>query len=99
MILYRSDIQDQVVDPELLQYAEHSETTYQTAEALKDIRRHGTTFEILVKWQGLPDHIDRTWEAIETIHQDLPDLLEDFLCTSQARKLKTEAQKLCKLVS
>eukprot|EP00171_Calliarthron_tuberculosum_P005264 IDg5264t1 len=48
------------VFPDLLKQAEHTETTYQLAHKLSDIRERLERIEILVEWEGLPDNADET---------------------------------------
>ena len=48
------------LDPGLLSYAEHSETSYQDALPLRAIGARKNHTEILVEWDGLPDVFDQT---------------------------------------
>lgn len=89
--LYRSDMDGKQVHPKLLQAAEHYESRYETAEALKGIRDRDGNIEVLVEWSGLPDESDFTWEPIARIFEDLPGMLEDFLHSSGQRGLKQKS--------
>lgn len=95
LVFYRAGLEDKEVDPILLRYAEHSETTYQDAKQLCDIRKGAAGIEVLVEWEGLPDKIDLTWEPLGQVTDDLPGILQDFLHTSGKRNLKKEALQLC----
>lgn len=44
----------------------------------------------------MPDSCDFTWEPVESIMIDFPDLLEDFLYTGGNRKLKQEELSMLK---
>ena len=46
------------MDLSLLQMAENSETIYEDAPALKDIRERNGQLYVQVEWEGLPDVID-----------------------------------------
>jgi len=95
LILYRSDMDGKEVDPNLLRAAEHTETVYQDAQALRAIRLKDGRLEIQVEWEGLPDTVDRTWEPLQQVNEDLPQLLENFLQTAGTRKLKEDAMAQC----
>lgn len=94
LIRYRCGLEGKDVDPILLRFAEHSETTYQDASALTDIREEKEGLQLQVEWEGLPDAVDLTWEPIEQVLEDLPGLLEAFLHTAAKRELKQKALAL-----
>ena len=83
------------VDEDLLRAAEHSEITYQKALALCSITAARNGIRVMVEWEGLLDLVDRTWEPLTQILEDLPGVLEDFLCTEGNRDIKQKAQALC----
>ena len=47
-----------------------------------------------VEWDGLPAVDERTWEPVETIFEDLPGMLEEFISTPGNRQLKTKVRTL-----
>lgn len=94
LVRYRCGLDGKDVDPILLRFAEQSETTYQDASALKDIREEKEGLQLLVEWEGLPDVFDLTWEPIEQFLEDLLGLLEDFLHTAAKRELKQKGLAL-----
>ena len=85
------------VESSLLKYAEHTETMYQSARALRSIRQTDDSLQALVEWEGLPDSEDLTWEPLLQIYEDLPGLLHDFLYTAGDMTLKRKALKVCSL--
>ena len=62
LMWYRADREDLEISPALLEYATHSETTYQNAETLVHVRGGTDRIDILVQWTGLRDEVDQTWE-------------------------------------
>ena len=60
LLKYRSDMNGKELDPGLLSYAEHSETSYQDALSLRAIRARKNHTEIVAEWDGLPDALDWT---------------------------------------
>ncbi|PXF43546.1 hypothetical protein BWQ96_06723 [Gracilariopsis chorda] len=91
MILYRADQDGKKIDLALIQYASIKETEVQTADSLCDIRDGPNGIVLLVQWDGLPDEVDRTWEPLSIIAEDLPGVLQDFLYTTKKRELKKRA--------
>ena len=65
------------------------------AKCIRDIRRKDTSFEFMIEWEGLPDSVDMTWEPLETVKEDLPGIIQDYLYTANKRELKHQALKLC----
>lgn len=95
LLFYRGDMVDKEVDPILMSYIEHSDSTYQEAKALRGIRQVNGSVEIQVEWEGLSDQIDRSWGTLRRVFEDLPGLLHDFLYTAADRELKKRALRLC----
>lgn len=81
--------------PKLLGAAEHTETAFQDARELRGIRKREGQIEIRVEWDGLPDVVDLTWEPLETVQEDQPQILDYFLRTAGDRKWKPEALAQC----
>lgn len=95
LILYRSDLDGSTLHPELLKTVKHLEATYQDALRVCGIRLHDGIFDVHVEWDGLPDEIDYTWEPLDQVHEDIPDLLQQFLNSPGDRKTKQRAQSQC----
>lgn len=93
--LYRADMDKKPVEERLLRAAQHTEAVYQDALALRAIRSTDGAIDIQVEWEGLPDNIDLTWEPLQQVQEDLPELLETYLQTSGSRKLKETALAQC----
>ena len=47
--------------------------------------------QILVEWQGLPDEIDRKFEPVMQIAQDISDKLDEFLKIPGKKPIKQKA--------
>jgi len=94
MIFYRGDLDGTLVDNRLVKAAEHLSTEYQEINQFVDIRRSGVSFEILVQWEGLSEDSDRTWEPLAQLHEDVPDMLYDYLQTESKRGMKRKAQQM-----
>ena len=95
LTLYRSDMDGCEPEPALLAAAKHSEVVVEMAKRIRDIRRKDNSFEFMIEWEGLPDSVDMTWEPLETVKEDLPGILQDYLYTANKRELNHQALKLC----
>ena len=91
MQIYMSSPEDMEASDALLRHAEHSEATYEEAEKLHELRTIGTSKFIQVEWQGLPDVSDYTWEPLLKLHEDIPDMVQQFLMSQKQTKLVKEA--------
>ena len=97
LMKYRSQMDGAEVSPQLLAHATHSETTYQDIDEIQDIKSEKNSFVVLVKWQGLPDELDYTWEPIQNMAEDVPDLLAEFLNSPGKQALKNRAKSAAQL--
>ena len=48
-------------------------------------------YEVQVKWRGF-DYEEPTWEPLDVMHEDVPDLLSQFLERCKKGKLVSAAQ-------
>lgn len=76
------------MDDTLLEYATYSEANYQVATAIHDIKEQNGDINLEIEWYGLPATNERTLEQVQTIFEDLPGMLEDYISTSWKRQLK-----------
>ncbi len=91
--LYRSDMEGIEADTALLKSMEHLESTYKSAKALQDICVIDSNIHILVEWEGLPDRCDFTWEPLLQVHEDLPEMLDEYLASAGSKVLKGKARQ------
>ena len=61
---------------ELRTHLDYQAQLYYVVEAFLAWRSAKQGYELQVKWQGLDD---ATWEPLETMAQDVPDLVNDFV--------------------
>ena len=62
-----------------------------------DIRKlHGDEWELKVRWKGF-EAADDTWEPIDTLIQDVPDLVQQFLATRKQDRLVQQLRRKLKL--
>jgi Chromo (CHRromatin Organisation MOdifier) domain len=66
------------VTADLLQHIANTEQGY-AVKAIQDIRfdAASNSFQVLVYWIGFDDE-DATWEPLTTMHEDAPDVLDNF---------------------
>ena len=74
-----------------LKAAKHSDKVLETARAIRDICEVKGSIDIRIEWDGLPDDVDLSWEPMERVKEEIPGVLNNFLCTAghQERKRKT----------
>ena len=63
--LYRAGMDGREIRSELLRTGAHTESKYQAAISLTDMRETRGDLEIEIEWEGVPDEIDRTWEPMK----------------------------------
>ena len=94
LIRYRgADDGREATDAEI-QMSKHLEPSFQLVEGLVDIKSENDKILIQVKWEGLPDYNDLTWEPLENISQDVPEILEEYLKTPNKSNLKAKALQI-----
>lgn len=94
LLPYRSDMDGSEVSQELLEQAEHLEAKFELVEKLMDIGEAADGLFIQVQWAGLPDKCDWTWNALQQMHEDVPDKLTNFLRRTKKTKLASKAKAI-----
>lgn len=79
---------------ELKIQALHFDSDYHLVDEIVGTRKRKGEFEVLIKWSGFDNEVDRTSELLSIIQGDIPDVLEDFMHNSGDRSLKREALAL-----
>lgn len=54
-------------------------------------------FYISVKWAGLPHKNDFTWQDLQKIYHDVPDMVQQYLSSKRKTNADNKAKKLLKL--
>ena len=91
LCLYRPDMDDKKVDEGLLNAAPHAEVAYRDARELRCIWTRIGQREIEIELDGHPDSEDRTWEPLQKVHEDIPEMPKDVLAGQGQKMLKKEA--------
>lgn len=74
---------------ELKQQATYYDMMTQIVDRIKGVRKRKGKYELLVAWMGYEEG-DNTWEPIETMLEDIPGVVEDYMYTAGDRNLKRE---------
>jgi len=93
LLPYRADRDSSSVSEELMDLAERSEAKYELVEKIIDIGEDHDGIFLQVQWQGLPDRRDWTWNYLADMHEDMPEVVEEFLDKSKAKNLVSKAKK------
>ncbi len=73
--------------------AEHLDTKYKVVEKLLDIRQMRGEIYIQVRWLGLPGSEDFTWQKLDILNEDIPDVLKEYLNNCKKKKIAAEARE------
>jgi len=76
---YRADWAGKTITTKLLEDAKHSTTKFETIDEFIDIGEEKGEIWIQIKWDGLPDKIDFTWQRLSVLVEDVPEMVEDYL--------------------
>jgi Chromo (CHRromatin Organisation MOdifier) domain len=82
------------ITADLLEQIAHNNSGYEV-RALRDLRydAEAKTFSVLVSWLGF-DPADDSWEPIDTLNEDVPDLVSSFLAKHANRTLVDQAKAI-----
>ena len=86
--MYRADMIGKRVEDELLRIAAHTEASYQQAESIYDICEKEGGISVKIQWAGLPKALDYTWEPLQQVAEDLPQMLSAYLATKRKKHLR-----------
>jgi len=92
LLIYRENMTNEISEKLRIQ-ADHLETSYDIVDKLLGIKKMKDGIYLQVEWLGLPDPEDFTWQKLEVLHQDIPEMLSTFLDNSKNTKLVAEARK------
>jgi len=79
MVIYRADWVGKPVSTELLEDAKHTTTKFETIDEFMAMGEEKGEIWIQIKWTGLPDEIDFTWQKLSILADDVPEMLEEYL--------------------
>ena len=88
---YRSSLGGTPASQKLVEASSYLDREYQIAHSLVAIKKSKGDIFVKVRWEGLPDDVDHTWEPRRHLTEDLPGMPEDFLHTGGDRILKRRA--------
>lgn len=88
---YSGLLDGQEVPENVLDLANRCDSKYEVLEAILDIKEHEGGIWLQLQWEGLPDDRDYTWSPLDTIHEDVPDMLREFLSKTRKREVATKA--------
>lgn len=82
----RDSLLGTTVPDDMLELAERSESRYEIIEKIIDVGTADDGFFFQVKWDGLPDERDYTWQPITELFTDVPDMVIDLLSSFKKKK-------------
>lgn len=87
-----SAIQDGTEVPAaVLELADRTEARYEVLRRITDIADEDTVCWLRLEWDGLPDERDWTWARLTDVHEDVPEMVQEFLHSCTNKKLATSA--------
>lgn len=91
--LYLKSSNSRSVSENLLAQAQHLETQFDLIDEITNICQGDSGIMVQVKWQGLPDEEDWTWQEIKELYEDIPDEVVNYLSTISDNELAVQANK------
>lgn len=91
--LYRKGSGHQNVSSNLLAQAKHLETQFDLIDKIVNIGQGDSGILLQVKWQGLPDEEDWTWQDVSELYEDVPEEVLKYLNTISHTEFATQAKK------
>lgn len=95
---YDSNLDGSDVPTDVLQLADRSEVRYEVLSTIRDIGEEEGALWLRLEWDGLPDQKDWTWAPLADVYEDVPDMVEEFLKSSDNRTLAQRAADQLALV-
>jgi len=83
--MYRDSLLGKPVPQEMLDLADHTASRYEIVERILDVGEAPDGMFFRVQWDGLPDESDFTWNPIQSMFADVPDMVHEFLSTYSAK--------------
>ena len=86
LLKYRDSLLGKPVPQDMLDLAERTESRYEVIEKIVDLGQHRDGLFFRVQWEGLPDKRDYTWQPVEELYADVPDVVNAFLSSFKNKK-------------
>lgn len=96
LLLYKESAVGKEASGKLKGYALHTEASYETIEDLLELGEDSSGVYVRIRWAGLPDEKDFTWQEVGQLSEDAPEMLEEFLGTCRDKTLVIKARTIIK---
>lgn len=88
---YSALLDNKEVPDDVLELADRTETRFEVLHRIIDIGEEGDDLWLQLEWDGLPDERDWTWAKLSDMHEDVPDMVEQFLRTAEKNHMVIRA--------
>ena len=96
LLLYKESTRGKEASLKLRGYAEHTEANYETIEEFLELGEDPSGVYVRIRWAGLPDERDSTWQEVGELSEDVPEMLEVFLKSCKDKGLVSKACNIIK---
>ena len=93
LLRYRDSLLGKPIPQDMLELAERTESRYEVIEKIVDLGQDRDVLFFRVQWEGLPDEQDYTWQPVEELYDDVPDVVNAFLSSFKKKKKVVAAVK------
>lgn len=84
---YCAGLDGEEVPTEVLDLADRTESRYEVLRRIADIGEEDGVIWLRLEWDGLPDERDWTWARLTDVHEDVPEMVQEFLKVSKNKDL------------
>lgn len=72
---------------QMLDLAERTSSRFEVVDQIMDVGEASDGLFFRVKWEGLPDKRDWTWQSATELYGDIPDLFTEYLRSCNSKKV------------
>ena len=92
LLPYRDDLRGTPASDKIIEHATHTEASYDMIEEILDIGEEDRVLWLRLKWLGLPDKKDYTWQTLAILMEDVPDMVIQYLDKCKKKRLVKKAR-------
>lgn len=87
IVPYPVTMQGEQASKELKHQAANYDEAFHSVDGIEEVRNRRGDYELLFLWLGFEED-DKTWEPLNTMMQDVPGVVEDYLYSAGDRNLE-----------
>ena len=93
LLKYDDSLQGSTIPEDMLDLSERTESRFEVVEKIVNPGEAQDGLFFQVKWEGLPEKRDWTWQPIKDLYTDIPDIVSTYLVSCKKKQLVEKVKR------